>query len=116
MKKIRSALRQHSSVQFVFCIQPVYGQEPAIIDARKPEGVERATWRVEFANDCFSRKTIRSPTVVLAETLSDCSRPGQQWRMYRVRQTLGKKIPTLTEEGLMYRAGISIDQVFSDTG
>jgi len=91
---------------------PVYGQDPSSFNTREPDGVEQATWRFEFDNDVFFNKdnkissgwSLQKHSAVARswETLEDVPGFVRRW---------GKAIPTLTEEGLVYRAGIAIGQV-----
>ena len=91
----------------------VYGEDPLLLDAIQAEGVERATWRVEFANDCFFKKDNQ---VSNGWSLQKHSAVATEWATMEdvpeFVKHLGKKIPTLTKEGLVYRAAIAIDQVF----
>ena len=79
--------------------------------------VESATWRFEFDNDVFFKKdnkissgwSLQKHSAVAEswETLEDVPGFVRHW---------GKAIPTLTEEGLIYRAGIAIGQVIQTPG
>jgi hypothetical protein len=74
--------------------------------------VESATWRFEFDNDVFFNKdskissgwSLQKHSAVAGswETLEDVPGFVRRW---------GKAIPTLTEDDLVYRAGIAIGQV-----
>jgi len=74
--------------------------------------VESATWRFEFDNDVFFNKDNK---ISSGWSLQKQSAVARSWNALEdvpdfVRR-LGKTIPTLTEEGLVYRAGIAIGQV-----
>lgn len=91
----------------------VYGEDPLLLDAIQAEGIERVTWRVEFANDCFFKKDNQ---VSNGWSLQKHSAVATDWATMEdvpeFVKHLGKKIPTLTKEGLVYRAAFAIDQVF----
>ncbi|MDZ4185400.1 MAG: lipid A deacylase LpxR family protein [Desulfuromonadales bacterium] len=106
-----------SIIRSVVCILfftagTVYGQDPPSFDAGKPEGVERTTWLFEFTNDFFFNKdnqisggwSLQRHSAVAShwETLEGVPMFVKQW---------GKKIPTLTKDGLVYRTGVAISQV-----
>jgi hypothetical protein len=111
-KKIRlSIIRAAMSILF-FSAGMVYGQEPPSFDTGKPEGVERAAWRVEFANDFFFKKDNQ---ISSSWSLQKHSAVAGNWEISEdvpeFVKRWGRKIPTLAEEGLVCRAGIAIDQV-----
>ena len=110
-------MRKYKGLSIAVCLlfftgDPVYGQDPSSFNTREPDGVERATWRFEFDNDVFFNKdnkissgwSLQRHSAVAGswETLEDVPGFVRRW---------GKAIPTLTEEGLVYRAGIAIGQV-----
>ncbi len=113
MMKIRLSIIRSTVCILFFAAGTCHGQDAPSLDAEKPDGgVELATWRVEFANDFFFKKdnqissgwSLQKHSAVAGnwETLEDVPGFVKQW---------GKKIPTLTDEGLVYRTGIAIGQV-----
>lgn len=90
----------------------VYGQIPSFPNAQQVADTEQATWRFEFDNDIFFKSDNNfsnglslqrhSAIAVSWETLTDTP---------KFVRHLGKRIPTLTGKGLVYRAGVAIGQV-----
>jgi len=90
----------------------VYGQSPSFPNAQQVADKEQATWRFEFDNDIFFKSDNNfssglslqrhSASAVSWETLTDTP---------KFVSRLGKRIPTLTGKGLVYRAGVAIGQV-----
>ena len=79
--------------------------------------VESATWRLEYDNDVFFNKDNK---ISSGWSLQKHSAVAQSWGAMKdvpgfVRRW-GKIIPTLSEEGLVYRAGIAIGQVIQTPG
>lgn len=79
--------------------------------------VETATWRFEFDNDVFFSKDNK---ISSGWSLQKHSAVAQSWEALEdvpdfVRRW-GKVIPTLTADGLNYRAGIAIGQVIQTPG
>jgi len=74
--------------------------------------VESATWRFEFDNDVFFNKDNK---ISSGWSLQKHSAVAASWdtleHVPHFIRGLGKDIPTLTREGLVYRAGIAIGQV-----
>jgi len=74
--------------------------------------VESATWRFEYDNDIFFNKDNK---ISSGWSLQKHSAVAESWEKLEdvpeFVRLLGKVIPTLTEEGLLYRAGIAIGQV-----
>jgi len=74
--------------------------------------VESATWRFEFDNDVFFNKDNK---ISSGWSLQKHSAVAASWdtleHVPHFIRDLGKDIPTLTREGLVYRAGIAIGQV-----
>ncbi len=52
----RSVLITAAVCSWMLMAGKVYGEDPLLLDAIQAEGIERVTWRVEFANDCFFKK------------------------------------------------------------
>ena len=78
----------------------------------KSNSVESATWRVEFDNDVFFNKDNK---ISSGWSLQKQSAVANSWEALEevpdfVRRW-GKRIPTLTKKGLVYRSGIAIGQV-----
>lgn len=80
----------------------------------EPDGisVESATWRLEFDNDVFFGKDNK---ISSGWALQKQSAVAESWDALkgvpRFVKSWGTVIPTLTKEGLVYRAGIAVGQV-----
>ena len=85
---------------------------PGNVHAQEPDGVEGATWRFEFNNDVFFGKDNK---ISSGWSLQKHSGVAESWETLegvpRFVRRWGKAVPTLTEEGLLYRAGIALGQV-----
>lgn len=96
-------------ILFLVCANAGVASELAAADSAS---VESETWRFEFDNDVFFNKdnkissglSLQNHSAVAGswETLEDVPGFVRRW---------GKAIPTLTNDGLVYRAGIAIGQV-----
>jgi hypothetical protein len=83
-----------------------------LAEASDSRSVESATWRFEFDNDVFFNEDNQ---ISSGWSLQKQSAVARSWEALEdvpgfVRRW-GKAIPTLTDEGLVYRAGIAIGQV-----
>ncbi len=97
---------------FIGISSPLHAQDPSSFKAGKQNGVERATWRFEFDNDFFFNKDNQ---ISSGWSLQKHSAVADSWKNLQgvpgFVKHWGKKIPTLTKEGLVYRAGIAIGQI-----
>lgn len=98
----------------------VYGQDLSLfdeVDEGVLDGVERSTWRFEYVNDSFFNKDNK---ISSGWALQKHSAVAGSWEALQgvpgFVKRWGKKIPTLTEEGLVYRAGIAIGQIIQTPG
>lgn len=82
------------------------------MDVDRLVGGEQTTWRLEFANDFFFKKDNQISSGL---SLQKHSAVAGGWEglvdVPRLLISCGKFIPTLTKEGLVYRAGIAIGQI-----
>lgn len=96
----------------IFSSGPVYGQNSSSFETGKPDGVEQATWRFEFDNDVFFNKDNK---ISSGWSLQKHSAVAESWEVLQgvpgFVKRWGKRIPTLTKEDLVDRAGIAIGQV-----
>ena len=88
------------------------GADPPRCKTYQPTGIERTTWRFEIDNDVLFDKdnqissgwSLQKHSAVAKswEDLEDLPKFIRQW---------GAALPTLTDEGLRYRAGIAVGQI-----
>jgi len=95
---------------FILCAY-AWGESALAGTAGSPS-VESATWRFEFDNDVFFNKDNK---ISSGWSLQKHSAVAVSWEALEAVPGFvrywGKAIPTLTEDGLVYRAGIAIGQV-----
>ena len=91
---------------------PLYAQDSSSFETGERGGVERATWRFEFDNDFYFNKDNQ---ISSGWSLQKHSAVADSWRSLQgvpgFVKHWGEKIPTLTKEGMVYRAGIAIGQI-----
>lgn len=90
----------------------VCGQIPSFPSAQPADSVERATWRFEFDNDIFFKSDNNFSSGL---SLQWHSAAASGWEAVldvpKFVRHLGKRIPTLTGKGLVYRASLAIGHV-----
>ena len=90
----------------------VYGQSPSFPNAQQVADKEQATWRFEFDNDIFFKSDNNFSSGL---SLQWHSAGASSWEALadvpKIVRHLGKRIPTLTGKGLVYRAGLAIGHV-----
>ncbi len=91
---------------------PLYAQDSSSFETGERSGIERATWRFEFDNDFYFNKDNQ---ISNGWSLQKHSAIADIWKSLQevpgFVKYWGEKIPTLTKEGLVYRAGIAIGQI-----
>lgn len=109
--EMRSVVLGTAGCFLLYAAVPGYGQDVISLDADRSDGGEQATWRFELYNDRVFRKDNQ---ITSGWSLQNHSAVAGSWdgleEVPGFVKNLGQKIPTLTKEGLVCRAGIVIGQ------